>query len=90
MPPKFGIWNFYNKDKVLFHNNYEDKSLGIKAYNEKEIIEAWKFPSILHFVRAKPWKKKTKHTNIRFHDDWWFYAKKTDEFDKILAFYEGK
>ena len=43
-------------------NNYNSKNSRIRAYNEKDVIKAWKYPNILHFVRAKPWKKKTKHT----------------------------
>ncbi len=90
LPPEYGIWNFNNKDKLLYHNNYNSKNSRIRAYNEKDVIKAWKFPNILHFVRAKPWKKKTKHTHNRFHGDWWFYAKKTDEYEKILSFYDVK
>ena len=90
LPPKFGMWNFVNRDDVIKHNNYGDKKLNIKAYNEKEFLKAWKIPSILHFVRAKPWKRKTKHTHREFHEKWWYYAQKSDEFENILRFYGGK
>ena len=87
LPPKYGIWNFNNKDAVLHHNNYENKNLGVKAYDEKEILNAWNLPSILHFVRAKPWKARTKFTHNQFHDDWWEYAKLTDVYSNIITYY---
>ena len=87
LPPKYGIWNFNNKDAVLYHNNYENKNLGVKAYDEKEILNAWNLPSILHFVRAKPWKPRTKYTHNQFHDDWWDYAKLTDVYKNIISYY---
>jgi len=87
LPPKYGIWNFNNKDAVIYHNNYENKNLGIKAYDEKEILNAWNLPSILHFVRAKPWKARTKFTHNQFHDDWWEYAKLTDVYSNIITYY---
>ena len=87
LPPKYGIWNFNNKDAVIYHNNYENKNLGIKAYDEKEILNAWNLPSILHFVRAKPWKPRTKFTHNHFHDDWWEYAKLTDVYRNIISYY---
>ena len=87
LPPKFGIWNFIDKNAVLDHNSYKNRHLGIKAYKESEILKAWNLPSILHFVRSKPWKAKTKHTHILFHEDWWKYAKMTDECNNILSNY---
>ena len=87
LPPKYGIWNFNNKDAVIYHNNYENINLGIKAYDEKEILNAWNLPSILHFVRAKPWKPRTKFTHNQFHDDWWEYAKLTDVYRNIISYY---
>lgn len=87
LPPKYGIWNFNNKDAVLYHNNYENKNLRVKAYDEKEILNAWNLPSILHFVRAKPWKTRTKFTHNQFHDDWWEYAKLTDIYSNIITYY---
>ena len=49
LPPKFGMWNFLNKESVLSHNHYGDKKLGIKAYNDEEILKDWQKPSILHY-----------------------------------------
>ena len=84
------MWNFVKKDHLLSHNRYGDKKLNLNAYDENEFIEAWKNPSILHFVRAKPWKKKTTYTHKEFHEKWWDYAKKSDEYDNILKYYGGK
>ena len=89
LPPKFGIWNFVNKQAVLRHNNYGNDNLGIKAYDEKEILKAWNIPSIIHYVRAKPWKVRTKHTHVQFHEDWWRYAQMTGEYKNIVTYYRG-
>lgn len=90
IPPKFGMWNFVKRDDLIKHNYYGNKELNIKAYDEKELIKAWKLPSILHYVRAKPWKRKTSHTHREFHEKWWNYAQLSDEFENILKFYGGK
>ena len=90
LPPKYGMWNFVKKDHLISHNTYGNKKLNLKAYDENELLEAWKKPAILHFVRAKPWKKKTTYTHKEFHEKWWDYAKKSDEYDNILKFYGGK
>ena len=90
LPPKFGIWNFLNEESVLSHNYYGNKKLGVQAYSNEEILKGWKQPSVLHYVRAKPWKKKTKYTHIFFHEKWWDYAKKSDEYNNILKFTGGK
>ena len=89
LPPKFGIWNFVNKEAVLRHNNYGNENLGIKAYDEKEILKTWNIPSIIHYVRAKPWKVRTKHTHVQFHEDWWRYAQMTGEYKNIVTYYRG-
>jgi len=83
LPPKFGMWSFLNRESVLYHNHYENKTLGIQAYNDEEILKTWKFPSILHYVRAKPWKKKSYYTHKLFHEKWWEYANKSNEFENI-------
>ena len=90
LPPKFGMWNFHTKDSLLNHNNYGNQNLGIKAYDEKEIIKAWNTPSIIHYVRAKPWRIRTKITHIKFHEDWWEYAKMTNYYKNIVSFYRGE
>ena len=90
LPPKYGMWNFMNRELLIAHNCYGNKKLNIKAYDEDEIFKAWKLPAILHYVRAKPWKKKTKYTHREFHEKWWDYARKSDEYDNILRYYGGK
>ena len=90
LPPKFGMWNFKNRESVLSHNYYGNKKLGVQAYNDEEILKGWELPSVLHYVRAKPWKRKTTFTHRFFHEKWWDYAKKSDEFENILKFTGGK
>jgi lipopolysaccharide biosynthesis glycosyltransferase len=87
LPPKFGIWNFSNKEKVLRHNYYKNKKLGIKAYRDDDILKGWRQPSILHFVsKKKPWKKFQFNTSIRFFQEWWEYAKKSEEYENIIKY----
>ena len=78
LPPKYGMWNFANKNAVLYHNKYKNPKLRIKAYKKMEILKAYYSPSILHFVKGKPWKYRAKRTRNRFRIDWWKYAKMTD------------
>jgi len=86
LPPKFGIWNFLKRKRVLEHNHYKNKKLGIQAYSDNEILRGWKYPSILHFVSRKPWKKYHFKNRKFFIDKWWEYAKKSDEYENILKF----
>jgi lipopolysaccharide biosynthesis glycosyltransferase len=86
LPPKFGIWNFLKREKVLRYNHYKNKKLGIKAYSDEEILKGWRHPSILHFVSRKPWKKHKFKVRKFFYDKWWDYAKKSGEFENILKF----
>ena len=90
LPPKFGVWNFFNQKSLFKHNIYRKKNLNIKIYDEDVLLKAWKFPSILHFVRSKPWKKKRKYKNKVFHEKWWEYAKLSDEYNNIINFYSGR
>ena len=71
LPPKFGIWNFSKKEKVLRHNYYRNKKLGIQTYSDDDIIKGWRQSSILHFVSKKSHGKNFKliklysfHANI--------------------------
>ena len=84
LPPKFGIWDFLNKEKVLKHNYYRNKKLGIQAYSDNEILKAWRHPSILHFVLKKPWKRELElKTNKFFYEKWWEYAKKVKNLERV-------
>jgi lipopolysaccharide biosynthesis glycosyltransferase len=58
LPPKFGVWNFKDKKSILNHNHYNNKNLGVQAYNDREILKGWRHPSIIHFIWDKPWEKK--------------------------------
>ena len=90
LPPKYGMWNFVKREDLIKHNCYGNINSNIKAYDEKEFFKAWKLPAIIHYVRAKPWKRKGSFTHREFHEKWWEYAQKSDEFDNILKFYGGK
>jgi lipopolysaccharide biosynthesis glycosyltransferase len=91
LPPKFGIWNFPNKEKVLKHNYYQNKKLGIQAYRDDDILKGWRQPSILHFAsKKKPWKKFQFNTSIRFFQEWWEYAKKSEEYENIIKIFKKK
>ena len=85
LPPKFGIWNFSKRGKVLKYNHYNNKTLGIQAYSDEEILKGWRHPSILHFAtKRKPWNKNKFKNRKFFYDKWWDYAKKSGEFENIL------
>ena len=90
LPPKYGMWNFVKREDLIKHNGYGNINSNIKAYDEKELFKAWKVPSIIHYVRAKPWKRKDSYTHREFSEKWWDYAKKSDEFEHILKYYGGK
>ena len=85
LPPKFGIWNFANKEKVLRHNYYRNKKLGIHAYSDDDILNGWRQPAVLHFAsKKKPWNIKSQFNESRFFHEWWEYAKKSEEYENIL------
>ena len=88
LPPKFGIWNFPDRNRVISHNNYGNENLGVKAYDEKEILRAWNIPSVVHYVKSKPWRPKSKSTHSQFYEDWWEYAKLTGEYKNIVSYYK--
>lgn len=90
LPPQFGCWDFLDEKAAKYHNSYQNNKNNIKAYDEKELINAWKNPTIVHYVRGKPWNKRHFMGNVVFHEKWWEYAKKTDEYKNILKFYGGK
>jgi len=83
LPPKFGIWNFINESYVIKHNNYPKKEFGITAYDKKEILNAFKNPSVVHLIR-KPWLNQTfrynNTYNKKIYNIWWHYANKKFSF----------
>ena len=89
LPPQYGMWNFASKHHLLKHNFYGNNSLGIKAYNYKDFYNAWQIPTILHYVRSKPWKKKNSFTHLFYHRIWWEYAKRSLVFKEIEKYYGG-
>ena len=89
LPPQYGMWNFASKYHLFNHNVYGNNTLGIKAYNEKEFYDAWQIPTILHYVRSKPWKKKNRYTHLFYHKIWWEYAKRSRVFKEIVKYYGG-
>ena len=48
LPPKFGIWNFVNRENLIDHNCYGNKNLNIKAYDEMKFLKHGKF--LLFFI----------------------------------------
>ena len=89
LPPKFGIWNQFNRESALYHNHYKNKALGIQAYSDEEILKALQQPSIVHYVGKKPWTKEASLYKF-FNKKWWDYANKSDEFKNILKFTRRK
>ena len=79
LPPKFGIYNLGSEEGV---KNYNNKLPSDNRYNEKEILEAFRNPTIIHCV-AKPWKDQT----VTFTQEWFKYAKLTNYYDEILKEY---
>ena len=88
LPPKYGIWAYNNREALIDHNHYRNKTLHMKCYDDNEVIKAWLNPGIAHYVQSKPWKRRTKYSNIRYRINWWTIAKATGEFDNIKNFYK--
>ena len=82
LPPRYGIWGFENKRLALEHNRVQRAKL---KYNYKEYKEAFKYPAIIHFTGAKPYKNKNSPYNLV----WWNYAKKTKYYDNIFKYSVG-
>ena len=76
LPPKYGMWSFSNISDLLKHNNYNNYSLGLKCYNETEIIKSYKNPSIIHFVQIKPHLLNNYNLNLSYINYWLYYSKK--------------
>lgn len=78
LPAKYGMYNYKNLNELIdLTNGYRYKF----GYSLDERIEAYFYPSILHYVN-KPWKKKVNRFNL-----WWEYAKKTDFYYEIYFHY---
>ena len=83
LPPKFGIWNFINENDVISHNNYPENEFGVTAYDEKELLNAFNNPIVIHLIR-KPWVNQTLfYKNIynkKIYKIWWHYYNKNFAF----------
>ena len=87
LPPKYGIWSFSNITELLLHNYYNNYSINLKCYNDNELINAWKFPGIIHYVLNKPYLFDNYKLNNSFIKLWLHYAKKTEEYNNIIKYY---
>jgi len=91
LPLKYGIYMYGTVDSF-------EKSIQIRIrfkLNRDEVIEAIKDPSLVHFSCCNP-KVWNKHSSNefgvheiceRFHKEFYFYANKTDYYDKIYKTY---
>ena len=78
LPPKYGIWCFEAKIHALKHNNRQRPWL---KYDEKEFLEAYSHPAILHYVWPKPYWRRKKPI---FNTEWWNYAKISGFLDDVI------
>ena len=93
LPLKYGIYLFGN---ITTYRNVVKKSLRVEL-NETELIEALDNPGVVHFAGCYPkiWEKKSKYKTafgdqsvcFKAHDDFHFYAKKTDYAEHIQKIY---
>ncbi len=78
LPIKYAMFNFESYDKIVEYNKGQKWKI---RYNEKELMEAYNSPVMIHFAGFdKPWN----HRNVKFEEYWWFYAQKTDFYEDIL------
>lgn len=88
LPPKYGLWSFSNISDLLFHNHFQNYFKDLKCYNDEELINAWKYPGIIHYVVNKPYLFDNYQLNTTYINYWLYYAKKTGEFDNIIKYYK--
>jgi lipopolysaccharide biosynthesis glycosyltransferase len=84
LPPKYGIWTFPNIRDLRAHNYYQINNKTLKHYHTKELNDAYNSPSILHYVRNKPFYLKNFILNTRFEKLWKYYALKVDKLSNII------
>ena len=93
LPLKYGIYMYGTVDSF-------EKSIQIRIrfkLNRDEVIEAIKDPSLVHFSCCNPkvwYRHSSNEFNVheiceRFHNEFYFYANKTDYYDKIYSTYMG-
>ena len=91
LPLKYGIYMYGNIDSF-------ERSIQIRIrfkLNRTEVIDAINDPSLVHLSCCNPkvWSRSSNNEFgvheicKRFHDEFYFYAKKTDYYDKIYKQY---
>lgn len=87
LPAKYGLWPFFNKSQFFIHNHYLKNYTKFQCYCDDEINDAYENPGIVHYVMQKPFKKKYYLSNSTFVNYWLYYASKTEEYEKIIKYY---
>lgn len=90
LPPKFGIWDYYNITLLKLHNHYLNYSKNVNCYNDNDLMNGFQYPSIIHYVLFKPYRKDNYKLNTKFVNIWLYYSQKTDEYKNIIKYYHLK
>ena len=81
LPIKYTLFNFNAFEDLVNFNNEQNEKV---RYDGKELKDAYNHPVLLHFVGYdKPWGAK----KVKFRKYWWYYAKKSLFYPKILQKY---
>ena len=79
LPAKYGVFNFSDDESARL---YARNLIAKNRYSEREMVEAYRKPAILHCIH-KPWTDPAwSKANL-----WWHYAERTWHFDGIKAKY---
>ena len=79
LPPKYGMWAFSNTFEAYHFNRVQNKKY---KYKNKEFLNAYKHPAILHYTGSKPFRDQ----DSIFYSLWWDYAKKTKYYKDIITY----
>ena len=80
---KYATFSFNSFKKLVAFNKKQYKKY---RYPKYELLKAFHEPTLLHFIGSvKPWHKNYKNTNQKY---WWYYAKKSGFYKKILKYYK--
>ena len=77
LPPKYGIWCF---EAEIYAKKHNDRQRPWLRYDQKEFINAYYHPAILHYVWPKPFWKRQRPV---FNKEWWEYARKSGYYDDV-------
>ena len=80
LPPKYGMWNFRTLEDFILHNYLYSYFI---RYNTKELLLAYEYPGIVHYIKGKPFYKIS---NKYYYDEWWAYARKTAYYSEIYNY----